>query len=200
MVYRGMSERWTTMSVMQTVSLTPSEATDEVLRTFRRRGTGELRLGITEQEHAAQCAALAQRAGFAPALVAACLLHDYGRLLDGPPETHAERGADALSEVFGPAVAEPIRLHTDAWRYLAAVEPDFAPAHPAGGRERPATQPTPMDGSEVRAFLRRPWATEAATVRRIDECGRLAGIDSPPLEEFRGLLKQLANRHLMLGG
>lgn len=186
------------MSVMQTLSRTPTEIIDGVLWTYRRRGCGATHLEITEQEHAAQCGALARRAGLRPAMVAACLLHDYGRLLDGPPEAHAERGADALADILGLAVAEPVRLHTEAWRYLAAIEPDFALAYPAAHRDLPLRDQRPMSGSEVTVFLRRPWAAEAATVRRIDESGRLAGVDSPPLERFRGALEGLATRCLLL--
>jgi len=188
------------MTVMQTRCLTPSEATETVLRRYRQSGGRRRGMAITEVEHAAQCAMLARRAGLEPTLVAACLLHDYGRLLGAEPGVHAEVGADALESTFGPEVTEPIRLHTRAWGYLAAIEPDFALAFPARPTDLPAELSEPMTGAEVRAFLREPFAPAAATLRRIDESGRLPGIDTLPLEHFRPLLEGLAERHLVLRG
>ncbi len=188
------------MTVMHTTCLTPSEATETVLRRYRQSGGRRRGMAITEVEHAAQCAMLARRAGLEPSLVAACLLHDYGRLLGADPGEHAELGAEALEAVFGPEVTEPIRLHSRAWGYLAAVEPDFALAFPARPIDLPAELAEPMSGSEVKAFLREPWASSAATLRRIDESGRLPGVDTPPLEHFRPLLEGLVERHLMIGG
>lgn len=182
------------MTVMQITRLTPSEVVDSVLQRYRTEGGRRHTPSVTHVEHAAQSAAFARRAGLAPPLVAACLLHDYGRLLGGSCADHAEVGADALMEVFGPAVTEPIRLHSQAWRYLAAVEPDFVLAAPPPVLGLEAAWPEPMSGRELRAFLELPWAEEAATIRRIDEASRLPGIDSPPLEQFRPLLEGLAIR------
>ena len=181
------------MTVLQTRCLTPTEAVESVLRRYRLEG-GRRRMAITEVEHAAQAATLARRHGLAPALVAACLLHDFGRLLEADAEDHAEVGAEALCSLFGPSITEPIRLHTRAWGYLAAVEPDVVLAHPMAGEDLPARLREPMSGAEVRRFLDTPWSDEAATVRRIDDASRLPGIDSPPLEYFRPLLEDLVIR------
>ena len=89
---------------------------------------------VSEAEHALQSAALARADGAGDTLVVAALLHDVGHLLHGLGEDLAERGLDGrheevghawLSDYFGPAVAEPVRLHVAAKRYLCAVEPAY---------------------------------------------------------------------------
>ena len=47
---------------------------------------------LSETAHSLQCAALAERHGASPALIAAALLHDIGHLLDGAAEDDADRG------------------------------------------------------------------------------------------------------------
>jgi predicted HD phosphohydrolase len=171
----------------------PSQAVEAILRRYRIHGAARRsdRMPVTEAEHAAQCGTVARRSGLAPPLVAACLLHDFGRLLEVPVADHAEAGAEALAAVLGPEVTEPIRLHSRAWRYLAAVEPDYALAHPLGAESLPAEEREPMSGAEVAAYIELPWAAEAAAVQRIDAAGRLPGLDTPPLQHFASLLESL---------
>src|ERR1700752_3049233 len=77
---------------------------------------------VTQIEHALQTAELARRAGARAELVLASLLHDVGHLvvdtaLDAD-DLHEVRGATLLAGLFGPSVAEPVRLHVAAKRYL----------------------------------------------------------------------------------
>src|SRR5271165_998287 len=90
---------------------------------------------VTQATHMLQAAALAERAGAAPALIAAALLHDVGHftgtvtgrdLMQGTDNWHSEQGATWLARWFGPDVTEPVRLHVDAKRYLCAVEPGYS--------------------------------------------------------------------------
>src|SRR3954447_283289 len=89
---------------------------------------------VTEAEHALQAAHLAEDDGADDALVSAALLHDVGHLLHHLGEDAADRGIDDrhedvgrawLAKWFGPAVAEPVRLHVAAKRYLCAVHPTY---------------------------------------------------------------------------
>src|SRR5262245_26495372 len=97
---------------------------DKITELFATRGHLEyFGEAVSEEEHALQAAYLAERDGADNALVAAALLHDVGHLLHGFGEDVADRGIDArhetighafLAQWFGPAVAEPVRLHVDA--------------------------------------------------------------------------------------
>ena len=89
---------------------------------------------VSQCEHALQCAFLAERAGEPAPLVSAALLHDIGhvlhnigdrRALRGVDDRHEELGAQYLLRAFGLAVAEPVRLHVAAKRYLCATDPGY---------------------------------------------------------------------------
>src|SRR5215469_8285650 len=104
---------------------------ERVMELFATRGTAQYgRESVSQTAHALQAATLAEGEGAAPALVAAALLHDVGHLLakrrdPGEDDRHEEIGWGFLKATFGPAVAEPVRLHVPAKRYLCAVEPGY---------------------------------------------------------------------------
>src|SRR5215831_2063245 len=106
---------------------------DEIFVVFEREGAQQY-LGepVSMTEHMLQSAYAAEQDDAPPHLVAAALLHDYGHLIHGGPEDAAEHGIDTQHEevahsflrgYFGDEIAEPIRMHVAAKRYLCAVEP-----------------------------------------------------------------------------
>ena len=108
---------------------------DEIFRVFREQGAGEY-LGepVSMTEHMLQSAYAAEQDDAPPQLVAAALLHDYGHFIHEFPSDAADHGIDTqheevahafLSEHFGPEVAEPIRMHVAAKRYLCATDPSY---------------------------------------------------------------------------
>jgi [1-hydroxy-2-(trimethylamino)ethyl]phosphonate dioxygenase len=70
-------------------------ALDEVRAAFLRRGVETYGEGVSQLEHALQCAMCAERDGAAPALIAATLLHDIGHLIHDLPHDIADQGIDA---------------------------------------------------------------------------------------------------------
>jgi [1-hydroxy-2-(trimethylamino)ethyl]phosphonate dioxygenase len=155
---------------------------------------------VTQQEHALQCAALAAADARPPALVAACLLHDVGHLIhmaehdsDAVPAhdtAHEERGARALSAVFGPDVTEPIRLHVAAKRMLV-LDPDYMARLSLGSRASLRRQGGAATADEVDAFMQSPFAEDALTLRRYDDSGKVPGLAIAPLADYRDLLASL---------
>ncbi len=160
---------------------------------------------VTEAEHALQAADLAQREGADDTLIAAALLHDIGHLLerDHTPidedldidHRHEEAGADALAGLFGADVAEPVRLHVAAKRYLCAVEPDYHDRLSPASVRSLVVQGGPMTDDEAEAFARLPHAEGAVRLRRWDEEAKVAGQQVPSLENWELLLHALAARH-----
>src|SRR5215813_9101447 len=108
-------------------------STEQIFHVLDRRGAGRYGLSaVTQKQHALQSAQLAAKRGLGDALVIAALFHDLGHLLVGDDVDLAERGIDdrheetsatALEALFGRAVAEPVRLHVAAKRYLAPSTP-----------------------------------------------------------------------------
>jgi phosphonate degradation associated HDIG domain protein len=174
---------------------------EEVMRLIEKRG-GEAYFGepVSQLEHALQAAWFAVQADSAPTLVAAALLHDVGHLLHDLPENVADRGVDTRHEEagyawllarFGPAVAEPVRLHVAAKRYLCRVDPDYYAKLSPASVQSLALQGGPFTDEEVWEFERLPWHREAVQLRRWDDAAKRTGLAVPSIQEYRGLLDRV---------
>ena len=174
---------------------------DELIRLMQRRG-GEAYFGepVSQLEHALQAAWFATKANGAPELVAAALLHDIGHLLHDLGETvadegidtrHEEAGYDWLLARFGPAVAEPVRLHVAAKRYLCAVDPEYFGLLSPASVQSLNLQGGPFTEEQAREFERLPRYRDAVQLRRWDDAAKQPGLGVPLLEEYRALLDAL---------
>jgi [1-hydroxy-2-(trimethylamino)ethyl]phosphonate dioxygenase len=176
--------------------------TDEILAIFQRHGSsayfGE---SVSMTEHALQAAYFARTAAAAPALIVAALLHDIGHLVDDVPSDIADWTVDAhheqvgsrwLAERFGPEVSEPVRLHVPAKRYLLTTDAEyFAKLSPASVITL-KLQGGPMAAREVVRFEAERFYKEAVRVRQWDDQGKVAGLKTPALSDYRVLIDELA--------
>ena len=175
---------------------------DDIFSLYAERGSaayfGE---AVSMTEHGLQAAHFAELEGAGEALIAAALLHDIGHLIATVPDDiadwtldarHEATGARWLSKWFGAEVAEPVRLHVRAKRYLCTVDPTyFSQLSPASVLTL-KLQGGPMPAQEVAAFASEPGCREAIVVRRCDDRGKVAGLATRRLEDYRGLLRSLA--------
>lgn len=173
---------------------------DEIFAVFREKGHRSYGENVTELEHALQSATFAQRQGESTEVVAASLLHDYGHLLHDLGEHIADQGIDArhehiganrLGRWFGEAVTAPIRLHADSKRYLCWKEKGYFDGLSEASRKSLALQGGPMNATEAAQFERGPYYSTAVRVRRYDDQGKVPGMKTPSLEDFRRLLEAL---------
>jgi len=176
----------------------------QIVALFGERGSGEYfgeRVSMTE--HALQAAYFASLAGAPEPLIAAALLHDVGHLLEEVPSDiadwtrdahHEEVGSRWLADRFGPEVSEPVRLHVPAKRYLLATDRAYF------SRLSPASvitlqlQGGPMAAHETAAFEAERFYREAIRVRQWDDQGKVAGLKTPNVEDYRRLLERIVNR------
>jgi len=175
---------------------------DEILAIFHRRGP-EAYFGenVSTTEHSLQAAHFAQSAGAPPALIVAALLHDIGHLVEDVPDDIAEWAVDAhheetgghwLAKRFPADVSEPVRLHVPAKRYLLATDARyFAKLSPASVITL-KLQGGPMTAPEVAKFETERFHREAVRVRQWDDQGKVAGLKTPALRDYRALLEELA--------
>jgi gamma-butyrobetaine dioxygenase len=156
---------------------------------------------VSQAAHMLQAAALAERAGARPALIAAALLHDVGHftgtvtgqdLMRGTDNRHSDQGASWLAAWFGPEVTEPVRLHVDAKRYLCATEPGYLGLLSAASVYTLGVQGGPMRPEEVAAFRASPYADDACRVRRWDDAAKDPAAVPPPFDHFTALLRTLS--------
>ena len=153
---------------------------------------------VSQLEHALQTAWEAEKAGASPDLVVAALLHDVGHLLHGHADDCADQGIDDhheelgtryLSKMFGPAIAEPIRLHVSAKRFLCATEPAYRLALSPASALSLRLQGGPMSPDDVQEFRDNPYGDAAVLLRRWDDSAMIAGLVTPPLAHFRAYLE-----------
>ena len=146
---------------------------------------------VTIGEHMRQAGALAESSGAAAPLVAAALLHDVGHLRSETDARHGSGGARWLSQWFGPAVTEPVRLHVAAKRYLCAAEPGYLALLSPESVRTLARQGGPMTPEQAAAFEAQPYARGAVAVRRWDDEAKDPAVSPPDLAYFAPLLKAL---------
>jgi [1-hydroxy-2-(trimethylamino)ethyl]phosphonate dioxygenase len=153
---------------------------------------------VSQCEHALQTAALAEQEKASPAVIAAALLHDIGHLLHeegeqpalrGIDDQHEAIGADYLLPAFGPAVADPVRLHVPAKRYLCATDPGYFACLSPGSVRSLALQGGPFASEEVAEFQALPFAEDAIRIRRWDEAAKVPGRATPMLRQYRATLQ-----------
>jgi len=146
---------------------------------------------VTIGEHMRQAGTLAEAAGASAPLVAAALLHDAGHLRRETDARHGTAGARWLSQWFGPAVTEPVRLHVAAKRYLCATEPGYSGLLSAESVRTLALQGGPMTPEQVTAFEALPCARDAVAVRRWDDEAKDPAVTPPEFAHFAALLTSL---------
>src|ERR1700742_4194829 len=108
---------------------------DDIFRLYEARGQLHYGEGVTQLEHALQCAVLAEEQNLPSDQIVAALLHDVGHLLEdeaeamaGADRVHERLGANALRALFDDRVCQPIALHVTAKRYLCFAEPSYSAA------------------------------------------------------------------------
>ncbi len=188
----------------------PNTSTDslDLIDLLRRRGgeryDGE---GVSQLEHALQCADLARDAGHTDAVVVAALLHDIGHLLasdeakgldaddaarQGIDRRHEVVGANALREVFGEAVAAPVRLHVAAKRYLCATVPGYFEALSEASVISLKVQGGAFTDERAASFAELPHARDAIAVRQFDDRAKVPKLPTRPLSHYAAIVKSLA--------
>lgn len=176
---------------------------EEIMELFDLWGTDRYDEEVTQLDHALQCAAHARAAGATDSLVAACLLHDIGHLIDleagGTVERpisdrHEEVGAASLATLFPPPVTAPIALHVRAKRYLAASELGYLDALSEGSRSSLERQGGPMSPEETASFESNAGFTDACALRRWDDLGKVEGVVVEPMSTYTELLERLSRR------
>jgi phosphonate degradation associated HDIG domain protein len=176
-----------------------------ILELFARKGAiayeGE---GISQIEHAWQCGQLARAAGASQTLQLASWLHDLGHLLtdldgsptvDGIDDRHEHTAARVLDAIWGPNVAEPVRLHVAAKRYLVATHPEYCERLSPDSVRSLALQGGPMPLVECVVFQANRYALDAQQLRSWDDAGKLpdwfASDTQHALDELRALMDRV---------
>lgn len=176
----------------------------EISALFAAAG-GEAYFGeaVTVLEHGLQAAHFARSAQVDEPLVVAALLHDVGHLLVAAPEAlddwtydagHERVGASWLDVRFGAAVADPVRLHVAAKRYLCATTKRYRATLSPASLHTLELQGGPMSAAEAEAFRTEPHFRAALHLRLWDDRAKVPGLRCPQLDDYWPLIERLTLR------
>lgn len=175
---------------------------EQCLEILRERGHSEYGgESVTQLEHGLQCALLAEQEGASTPLIAAALLHDIGHMLHNLPDdapdqgvddVHEELGYRYLKKIFGDAVAEPVRLHVPAKRYLCATEEGYLAQLSEPSVQSLKLQGGPMSDEEVAEFEKSPFVSDAVRLRRWDDEAKIPDLPTPSLDHYADHLRASA--------
>ena len=170
---------------------------------FARRGADSyLGEAVTMSAHMLQAAQLAERAGADDEVVAAALLHDIGHYTsEFPPDAqnqgidnrHDSAGAAVLAPFFPERVADCVRHHVAAKRYLCATKADYFDRLSEASVLTLKLQGGPMSAEEAEAFARQPNLKDILRVRVWDDEAKVAGRETPPFDHYMPLLQRLVD-------
>jgi phosphonate degradation associated HDIG domain protein len=169
-------------------------------RLYAERAGAAYGEGVSQLEHALQCAVLAEADGAAPGLIAACLLHDVGHLFEDEADAleidhrHEIAGTQALKGLFGEEVRAPIALHVAAKRWLCLKEPGYFETLSPASKRSLELQGGVFDAAEAGAFERHPHWREAVALRRYDDLGKRLEPCGRTFADFAPLLRSTASR------
>lgn len=173
---------------------------------FERRG-GEEYLGepVTMAEHMLQGACLAERQGEPEIIVVSALLHDIGHFTsefgtfsmdDTQDRHHEEAGARVLERFFPKLVVDCVREHVAAKRYICATDPAYFGELSEASIHSLRLQGGPMDAAEVAIFETNPNFAQIVRVRRLDDAGKIAGMQTPGFSYYAPMVQRIVDSHL----
>jgi len=154
---------------------------------------------VTQLQHAVQVAHLAEQAGASEALVAAALLHDVGHLLYNDEMAHANLndrhealGGQLLERLFGLNVAEPVRLHVLAKRYLCVVDEAYYEGLSAASKHSLELQGGRLStAAQIQSFEQNPYFEDAVQLRLWDDQGKNSADLDTDFKRYLPLLQSL---------
>ncbi|WP_428035341.1 phosphonate degradation HD-domain oxygenase [Amphritea sp.] len=173
-----------------------TEIYSKIEQIYNEMGHNHYGEGVSQVEHAVQCARLAEEDGERADMVVAALLHDIGHLIDEVNSVHGNFrhdlvGAEFLSHDFPPGVTEPIRLHASAKRYLCTVEAGYIDSLSEASRYSLAYQGGLMTADEVTAFRAEPFHEQAIRLRRWDDEAKDETLSTTPFTCFSHYLEEV---------
>ena len=146
--------------------------------------------GLSELDHGLQCAAVLKAA--APGdfeLQIAGLVHDIGAGHSSDRD-HGRVGGSAVGGLLGKRVAELVRLHVDAKRYLVA-DPAYRAKLSSVSVLTLERQGGLMSAAEKAAFEASPFQSDALRLREADDRAKTPGKPTPGLEAWLPVLRRV---------
>jgi phosphonate degradation associated HDIG domain protein len=179
--------------------MTALNGLDDIEQLYFAYGSRHYGEGVTQIEHALQCAELAETQGAPDSLVVAALLHDIGHLFEKEEDVaegefdgrHEALGAKRLADFFPEAVWRPVALHVAAKRYLCFIEPQYWDGLSEASKKSLELQGGRFSEEQARAFERAPYWLEAVQLRRFDDNGKQDEMSGRCFADYLPVMRKL---------
>lgn len=151
---------------------------------------------FTELDHGLQTAAhLLEAAPDDLELQIAGLVHDLAHPWDGPGQPrHASMGALAVEDLLGKRVADLIRAHVPAKRYLVSTREEYFGHLSPDSVMTLAAQGGPMSETEIAEFESQTDWRAMVELRIADDNAKVAGVRVPSLDSWEPIVRMVAER------
>jgi phosphonate degradation associated HDIG domain protein len=176
------------------------EITDEIMNLYEEHGGAEYAgEKVSQLEHMAQAAQLAEAQGYEEEVVLAAFLHDIGHIseaargeneMDGfGIKDHEELGAEFLrGKGFSKKVTRLVESHVEAKRYLTFKDPAYYANLSEASKRTLEYQGGPMTADEATAFEQYPLFDLIIRMRNWDEQAKIEHQPLPDLRHFREMM------------
>ena len=151
---------------------------------------------FTELDHGLQTAAhLLEAAPDDLELQVAGLVHDLAHPWDGPGQPrHASMGALAVEDLLGKRVADLIRAHVPAKRYLVSTRGEYFGHLSPDSVMTLAAQGGPMSATETAEFESQTDWRATVELRIADDKAKVSGVQVPSLDSWEPIVRMVAER------
>lgn len=178
--------------------------TNEIMDLYKGYGGAEYAgEKVSQLEHMAQAAQLAEEQGYDEEVILAAFLHDIGHIseaangdneMDGfGIKEHEELGAEFLrGKGFSRKVVRLVESHVEAKRYLTVKEPAYYDQLSEASKKTLEYQGGPMTPEEAAAFEQYPLFPLIIQMRKWDEQAKIEQKPLPDLDHYH----QMILRHL----
>ena len=184
------------------------EITDEIMSLYEEHGGAEYAgEKVSQLEHMAQAAQLAEEQGYDEEVVLAAFLHDIGHISEAAKgdnemdgfgiKDHEELGAEFLrGKGFSKKITRLVESHVEAKRYLTYKDPSYYANLSDASKRTLEYQGGPMTAEEAAAFEQYPLFALIIRMRNWDE---QAKIEHQPLPDL-GRYREMMLHHLQTAG
>lgn len=174
--------------------------TDEIMKLYEGYGGAEYAgEKVSQLEHMAQAAQLAEEQGYEEEVILAAFLHDIGHIseaargeneMDGfGIKDHEELGAEFLREKgFSKKVVRLVESHVEAKRYLTIKDPSYYAQLSEASKKTLEYQGGPMTEEEAAAFEQYPLFPLIIQMRKWDELAKIENKPLPDMQHYRAMI------------
>lgn len=175
--------------------------TDEIFDLYESYGGAEYAgEKVSQLEHMAQAAQLAEDQGYDEEVVLAAFLHDIGHISEAAAPTerhmgdygikdHEELGAEFLQKKgFSKKIVRLVESHVEAKRYLTVKDPGYYAQLSEASKQTLEYQGGPMTEEEAAAFEQYPLFDLIIKMRKWDEQAKIERQPLPDLSRYKTMM------------